>query len=109
MPAVEGIELAEGHPQPVHGFGQLEPGLWVRQRIDGETMVAAGLEERELVWKVTVDGWLADASQLGDGADRSPGRPHLSMQRYRGLDDTFPGLGLPLGAALELVLASFHA
>jgi hypothetical protein len=72
-------------------------------------MVATGLKERELVWKVTVDGWPAHACQIGESADRNPGRSYLGVQRYRRLNDSLPGLGLPLGAALELVLASFHA
>jgi hypothetical protein len=65
-------------------------------------MVATGLKERELVWKVTVDGWPADACQIGDSADSSPGRSYLGVQRYRRLNDSLPGLGLPLGSARRL-------
>ena len=70
-----------------------------------EVLTAAGARQRRLVGEVTVDRDPPDAGALGDLADRRGVRADRLVQLDRGVDDPLPGLVLPLGAALQLVLA----
>ena len=64
------------------------------------------VEELALVPEVGVDGVALHAGLLGDRRDRRVRGTDARMQADRRLDDPLAGLGEPLSASFQLVLAS---